>query len=76
MPKFGFVAGGHHLKFRNSVLIELCGSAAGQFVLIGQAVDQEASVVGALAQNRSGGVTVGIGLAVDGHAGNELQKSR
>ena len=74
MPKFCFVTGGHHLKLSNSVLIELRGSPAGQFVLIREAVNQKASVVRALTKDRRGGITIGICLAVDGYSRNKLKQ--
>ena len=74
MAELGLVSGSDDLELRDRVLIELRRRAAAQFVLIGKTINQEPGVVGALTQDRRGVVAIEIGLAVDGHAGDQLHQ--
>lgn len=74
VAKFGCITCGDYLEFRNSVLIELCGCATAQFVLVGKSINQESGVIRALPQHWCRGIAVGVGLAIDGHSRNELQQ--
>src|SRR6185437_7434391 len=74
MAELGLITGGDHLKFCNSVLIELRRCAARQFVFIRKAIDKKTRVVSALAENGRGVVTVEISLTVDGDAWNQLKQ--
>src|SRR5256885_15011331 len=68
MAELGFVAGGNDLEFGDGVLIKLRGSAAIEFVLVRQTIDEETGVVGALAENRRGVIAIEIGLPADRYA--------
>ena len=69
-----FVSGGDDLEFCDGVLIKLRRWAAIQFVLIRKPVDQEAGVIGTLAQDRRRVVAVEVRLTIDGHSGNKLKQ--
>lgn len=74
MPELGFVSCGDDLEFRNGVLVELRSGATIELILIGQAVNEKTSVVGALAEDRRRIVTVGVSLPIDGNARNRLKQ--
>src|SRR5437773_2322231 len=74
VAELGFVAGGDDLEFGDGVLIELRGGAAAEFILIGEAVDEETGIVGALTENGRGVVAVQVGLPVNGYAWDELHQ--
>ena len=74
LPELRLVAARQHLKLGDGLLIELLRRSAVDGVLVRLPVDQEIVVPAPLTQHRIGPVAVRIDLAVDGHAGHELQE--
>src|SRR5262249_32710755 len=63
MAELCFVTGGDDLEFSDRILVELRGWTAGEFILVREAVDKEASVIGPLAENGRGVIAVWILMA-------------
>src|SRR5882724_1347485 len=74
VTELGFVTCGYDLKFENGVLIELAGGSAIEIVTVGEAVDEKEGVATAFAEDWGRVVAAGIVLAIEGDAGNELEK--
>src|SRR5260370_38221559 len=72
VAKLGVVAASHDLKFKNRILIELCGGAAVDFVAVGHAVDQAHGIAPAFSKNGSRAISGGILLAIAGHPRHQL----
>src|SRR5260370_36115747 len=74
VAKLGVVAASHDLKFKNRILIEVCGGAAVDFVAAGHAVDQEHGVAPAFSKNGSRAICGGLLLEIDGHHRHQLKE--
>jgi len=74
VSEFRLVAASDNLKFKNRILVELRRRAAIEVVAVWQAVDQEEGIAAALAKNRGSVVAGRVGLTIQRHSWNELQK--
>src|SRR5436190_2407554 len=75
LSELSLITGRQHLKLGNRLLIELRSRPAINGIFVWLSVNQEIVVAATFAQHRISVITAGVGLAVDGYAGHELQQA-